>query len=386
MEVKIVDLFSGAGGMTFGFYYSLKNGKFVKNKDCEIIFANEKDTSAAKAFKINYPDINMQNCDIKKLKEKTISDLIGTEEIDIIIGGPPCQSFTTIGVRKYDDKAKLYQEYIRMLKIIKPKMFIFENVKGILSMKDGANHSVIKKIVKKFNDIGNDLGYNVSYQTLDAVNFGIPQYRERVFIVGIRNDLALKWVFPKGNNSKLSIINAISDLTSLKQGEEKTEYKRDSSNEYQKLMRSKNKLLTYHRAALHDEKINMVIRNIKQGEGRFNFNQLIDEGIIGEEYRLTSGYKNTYGRLIGKNPSTTITHNMSTPSGLRCIHYKQNRALTPREGARIQSFPDTFQFYGNLSEVKSQVGNAVPPLLAIELYKQAKKTLSGEQKIAKYKK
>jgi len=200
-----------------------------------------------------------------------------------------------------------------------------------------------------------------------------------VFIVGIRNNLNLKWVFPKGNNSKLSIKNAIGDLTSLKQGEEKTKYKKEPSNDYQKLMRFQNKVLTHHRAALHDEKINKVIKYIKQGEGRFDFNQLIDEGIIDEEYRLTSGYKNTYGRLIGKNPSTTITHNMSTPSGLRCIHYRQNRALTPREGARIQSFPDWFQFYGNLSEVKSQVGNAVPPLLAIELHGQANKALNGEQ-------
>jgi DNA (cytosine-5)-methyltransferase 1 len=386
MEVRIVDLFSGVGGMTFGFYYSLKNGKFVKNKDCEIVFANEKNTSAAKAFGINYPDINMQNCDIKKLKEKTITELIGKEEIDLIIGGPPCQSFTTIGVRKYDDKAKLYKEYIRMLEIIKPRMFIFENVKGILSMKDGANHSVMKRIVERFKTIKDNFGYNVSYQTLDAVNFGVPQSRERVFIVGIRNDLKIKWTFPEGNNSKLSIRSAISDLTTLKQGEEKTEYKKNPSNYYQKLMRSKNKMLTFHRAALHDEKINTVIRNIKQGEGRFDFNQLIDKGVIDEEYRLTSGYKNTYGRLIGKNPCTTITHNMSTPSGLRCIHYKQNRALTPREGARIQSFPDRFQFYGNLSEVKSQVGNAVPPLLAIKLYGQAKKALSGEKIIAKHKK
>ena len=379
MEVRIVDLFSGVGGMTFGFYYSLENGKFVKNENCEIVFANEKDNSAAKAFQINYPDINMQNCDIKKLKKQTVLELIGKDEIDIIIGGPPCQSFTTIGVRKYDDKAKLYKEYIRMLNIIKPRMFIFENVTGILSMKDGANNSVMKRIVNRFKEIDDDLGYNVFYQTLDAVNFGVPQYRERVFIIGIRKDINLKWSFPKGNDSGLSLREAINDLPSLKQGENKIFYEKEPSNNYQKLMRFQNKMLTYHQAALHDNKINMVIRNIKQGEGRFDFNRLIDEGVIDEEYRLTSGYKNTYGRLIGRKPSTTINHNMSTPSGLRCIHYSQNRALTPREGARIQSFPDWFQFYGNLSEVKSQVGNAVPPLLAIELYKQVEITLNGDK-------
>jgi DNA (cytosine-5)-methyltransferase 1 len=258
-------------------------------------------------------------------------------------------------------------------------MFIFENVKGILSMKDGANHSVMKKIEKRFRNMGDNFGYNVLHETLDAVNFGVPQNRERVFIVGTRKDTNLKWSFPEGANYGLSLRETINDLPPLKQGKNKDTYEKEPSNYYQKLMRFSNKTLTFHYAALHDEKINTVIKNVKQGEGRFDFNQLIDEGIIDEEYRLTSGYKNTYGRLIGKNPCTTITHNMSTPSSLRCIHYSQNRALTPREGARIQSFPDWFQFYGPLTEVKSQVGNAVPPLLAIALYKQVATTLSGDE-------
>jgi len=373
--MRIVDLFSGVGGMTFGFYYSLKDGKFVKNKNCEIVFANEKNKSAAKAFSLNFPDVKMLNHDIKTLKEQTVSNLVGKDEIDLIIGGPPCQSFTTIGTRKYDDKAKLYREYIRMLKIIQPRMFIFENVKGILSMKDGANCSVLNRIIKKFESIGDNLGYSVSYKTLDAVNFGIPQYRERVFIVGIRNDLNIKWSFPEGNSPKLSIKEAICDLPLLKQGKEKTNYLEKPSNNYQKLMRYSNELLTYHYAALHGDKINTVIKNVSQGKGRLDFNQLVDKGLVNKKYRLTSGYNNTYGRLVSKKPCTTITHNMSTPSSLRCIHYSQNRSLTPREGARIQSFPDWFQFYGNISEVKTQVGNAVPPLLAITLCEQVEKVL-----------
>ena len=377
--MRIVDLFSGVGGMTFGFYYSLKNGKFIINKDCEIVFANEKNKNAAKAFKLNFPNVMMLNKDIKSLREESISSLVGTNEVDIIIGGPPCQSFTTIGTRRYDDKARLYREYKKMLEIIQPKMFIFENVKGILSMKDKGNKSVLDRIVKKFEEINDNLGYKVSYETLDAVNFGIPQYRERVFIIGIRKDLNLRWTFPKGNDSKLSIKDAICDLPPVKQGKEKTEYEKNPLNNYQKLMRYENDNLTFHCAALHGEKINTVIKNVPQGKGRLYFNELIDNGLIDEEYRLTSGYKNTYGRLIAKNPCTTITHNMSTPSSLRCIHYSQDRSLTPREGARIQSFPDWFKFYGSLSDVKSQVGNAVPPLLAMALYEQAEKTLYGSK-------
>jgi len=374
--MRIVDLFSGAGGMTFGFYYSHKNGKFVKNNECEIVFANEKDTNAAHAFKLNFPDINMLNCDIKKLKEENICKLIGKKEIDLIIGGPPCQSFTTIGKRRYDDEARLYSEYKRMLKIIKPRMFIFENVKGILSMKDGSHKSVLNRIIEKFGSIDDNLGYKVSFETLDAVNFGIPQFRERVFIIGIRNDLNLSWSFPKGNNSRISIKEAICDLPSIKQGKEQIYYDKEPFNEYQKLMRYSNEALTYHYAALHGEKINTVIKNIPQGKGRPYFNSLVDKGIVDKKYRLTSGYNNTYGRLISKIPCMTITHNMSTPSSLRCIHYSQDRALTPREGARIQSFPDSFKFYGSLSDAKSQIGNAVPPLLAIALCEQAEITLS----------
>jgi DNA (cytosine-5)-methyltransferase 1 len=375
--MRIVDLFSGAGGLTFGFYYSLEDGKFIKNENCEIVFANEKDPSAAKAFSLNFPKIKMLNSDIKALKENTVNTLIGSGDIDLIIGGPPCQSFTTIGKRKYDDRARLYQEYIRMLKIIRPRMFIFENVKGILSMKDGANHSVMERIIAKFKKISDDLGYNVVRRTLNAVEYGIPQYRERVFMVGIRNDQNISWVFPVGNKNRLTIKEAIDDMPPLNQGEEKVNYTTAASNNYQTLMRGPNKLLTFHRAALHSEKIQVVIDSVSQGEGRFDFNRLVDQGLIDEKYRLMSGYKNTYARLISTQPCTTITHNMSTPSSLRCIHYSQNRSLTPREGARLQSCPDWFQFYGTITAVKTQIGNAVPPLLAIVLREYTQKALSG---------
>jgi DNA (cytosine-5)-methyltransferase 1 len=377
VEVRVVDLFSGAGGLTFGFYYSLEDGKFVKNKNCEIVFANEKDPSAAKAFGLNFPDIKMLNCDIKTLKENIVNTLVGSGDIDLIVGGPPCQSFTTIGKRKYDDRARLYQEYIRMLKIVRPRMFIFENVKGILSMKDGANHSVMDRIVSRFKKISNNLGYDVVYRTLNAVEYGIPQYRERVFMVGIRNDQNISWVFPAGNKDRLTIKEAIDDMPPLKQGETKTDYTKSATNNYQMLMRGSNELLTFHRAALHSEKIQAVIDNISEGEGRFDFNRLVDQGLVDEKYRLTSGYKNTYARLISTQPCTTITHNMSTPSSLRCIHYTENRSLTPREGARVQSFPDWFKFYGNITEVKTQIGNAVPPLLAIALQEKIKTALRG---------
>ncbi len=407
--MKIVDLFSGAGGLTFGFYYKLVNNEFSRTNN-EFIFANEYSEAAAQAFKRNFPDINMQNVDIRDLTEEKINALIGKDDIDLIVGGPPCQSFSTVGQRRFDDKAKLYEEYLRILKIVRPKMFLFENVKGLLSMREvfydtdeygdikyaeekierngknivrkkpiitGYGDLIIEKIKRNFAEIDKDLGYEIDYQILNAVDFGIPQYRERVFIIGIRKDLKLHWDwnFEHEKSEKLTIEAAISDLPIVHEDEAKTEYVEAPKNAYQSLMRKNSKSITQHFCGHYGEKIQTVIKNVKQGQGKNDFNSLVDRGIIPEEFRLTSGYNNTYGRLVADQPSTTITNNLCTPSGLRCIHYEQNRALTPREGARIQSFPDWFEFYGTRTDVTKQIGNAVPPLLAMAVAKKIRFTL-----------
>ena len=366
--MRIVDLFSGAGGLTFGFYYNLINGEFVRNENCDIIFANEFDSAAAEAFRINFPDLNMVEKDIKHLKRAEILHLIGDEEVDLIIGGPPCQSYSTIGRRVYDDKAKLYNEYYRLLEIIRPRMFLFENVKGMLSMKDENGDKVIDVIENKFANIDGEFGYHIEYDVLDAVHYGVPQHRERVFIIGIRNDLNIEWEFPEGNGEIITLRQAISDFPVISSGEEITDYgETRPQNEYQRIMRGDTQVLTCHFLAVYGDKIQTIMNHVIPGEGRNYINKLVEDGILGEEYKLTSGYNNTYGRLYADQPCTTITNNMSTPSGLRCIHYDQNRALTPREGARIQSFPDWFQFRGNRRQIKTQIGNAVPPLLAMKL-------------------
>lgn len=348
------------------------------NENCNIIFANEYDHAAAESFRINFPDINMINQDIKELTEEQVRALIGEEEVDLIIGGPPCQSYSTIGRRVYDDKAKLYNEYYRMLSIIRPRMFLFENVKGMLSMKDEKGNLVIDNIKNMFENINEELGYNIVYDTIDAVNYGVPQHRERVFIIGIRNDLDIEWDFNQleVEPEQLTLEEAISDLPHIASGENIHEYGEEQpENDYQRLMRGTNTELSAHFLAVYGDKIQTIMDNVIQGEGKDYINSLVDQGILEEQYRLTSGYKNTYGRLYANQPCTTITNNMSTPSGLRCIHYEQNRALTPREGARIQSFPDWFQFTGNKREIKTQIGNAVPPLLAMKFAEQLEEIL-----------
>lgn len=408
--MNIVDLFTGAGGLTFGFYYRLKGNNFVRNRKNTIFFANELDEMAANSFKMNFTDINMLNCDIRELDEETVRNIIGENEIDLVIGGPPCQSYSTVGNRTFDEKAVLYEEYFRLLEIIKPKMFLFENVKGLLSMRevfyktdndgkiiyeytnlenknskkprrrpvvDHYGDLLIEKIKEIFKNSGNEFGYKIYEEVLNAVDFGIPENRERVFIVGIRKDIKnLSWEFPKPTDNKpISIKDAISDFTPIGEGDESNEYCCEPQNEYQKLMRNNSKRVTHHCCGVYGEKIRTVIRNVGQGQGINDFNNLVDSGKIDEKFKLTSGYPNTYGRLLENRPSPTITNNLSTPSALRCIHYSQDRALTSREGARIQSFPDWFDFCGGKNDVNTQIGNAVPPLLAIHLAKQFEKAL-----------
>ena len=371
------------------------------------MFANEFDSHAATAFTKNYPDIKMLNYDIKLLDEKKIRDIVGSESVDLIIGGPPCQSFSTVGQRVFDEKATMYEEYLRILNIVRPRMFLFENVKGMLSMREtfykkdeeghiqykvtrnketgrerrrpiveGYGKKVIDLFEARLKSIDGDFGYTVYKAVLNAADYGVPENRERVFIVGVRNDLGIEWVFPEPTHKNyLSIKDAISDLPSVEEGQSVDTYRDEPENVYQRLMRGDCKLITGHYCGVYGEKIRTVIQNVKQGQGKDDFNELVDKGIIDSKYKLTSGFRNTYGRLIEDQPCTTITNNMSTPSGLRCIHYNQNRALTPREGARIQSFPDWFQFAGERVHITSQIGNAVPPLLAITLAKSISKTL-----------
>lgn len=370
--MTIVDLFTGVGGLTFGFYYKLISNKFVKNTNNEFIFANEIENETASMFSVNFPDINMIKQDIKDMTKSEIKAVINHKKVDLIIGGPPCQSFSTIGKRIYDDRAKLYNEYFRILSVIRPKAFLFENVKGILSMRDTKGLLVIDAIKKKFKR----QGYKIYCEVLNAVDYGIPQSRERVFIVGIRDDLRVEWKFPKPlKKPKLTIKDAISDLPAIKEGCCARKYKKGPNNQYQELMRKNSKEITGHFCGMYGEKIRVVIRSVKQGEGKNDFNNLVDAGKISEKYRLTSGYANTYGRLNENLPSTTITNNLSSPSSLRCIHYSQNRALTPREGARIQSFPDWFRFSEGGNMASKQIGNAVPPLLAMILAKEFEKIL-----------
>lgn len=373
-KIKVIDLFSGVGGLTFGFCYSLRRNRFIKNNNFEIIFANDYDKNASTAFSLNYPNIKMFNTSIEDITLDYLKlNQIDYLDTDLVIGGPPCQSYSYIGKRENDTRSKMYSEYKRMLAIIKPKMFIFENVLGILSFKLPDKSKIIDSIISEFNDIG----YSISMKVLNSLDYGVPQNRLRVFIVGVRNDTGIKWEFPPTGNKKVILFDAISDLPPVGQNESSDSYLSKPITSYQSLMRSQCNLLTEHYCGLYGDRITSIINNLGPGEAHGDINRKVEQGKLPKDLYLTSGYHNSYGRLLWDKPCGTITNNFSTPSAIRCIHPDQNRALTVREAARIQSFPDWFLFYGNKTNKKTQVGNAVPPLLSISLANQIEIAFRG---------
>lgn len=378
--INVVDLFSGAGGLTFGFQKKIIDNTFVTRDDFKIKFANEFDKNAAEAFRQNYPHVPMVEGDIADLDVDYLANLgLDINNTDLVIGGPPCQSFSTVGKRQYDNRAKMYREYRRLLSFLQPKMFVFENVYGLLTMKNDQNGPVIRDVKESFQNLpsfGDVKGYNIYLSRLNAKDYGVPQNRERVFLIGIRNDLKLKseWFFPTPDTleNPLTLREAISDLPNLGNNETTNNYNGEARTEYQRLMRGNSAQLINHTSRNHGKRLRKIMAALEEGQGKNDINRMVEEGKLPEELYLTSGYANTYGRLWWDRPSTTITNNLSTPSSLRCIHPEQNRALTAREGARIQSFPDDFHFVGGLQAINMQIGNAVPPILSIHLANRIK--------------
>jgi len=356
-KIKVLDLFAGVGGLSYG---------FAHDENFEIVAANEILPDMAKAYSLNHPSVKMYNCDIKDFGLKNLnSDLkIKKGDIDLIVGGPPCQAFSTVGKRLTDDpRGKLFQEYYRILKELEPNMFLFENVKGLLSMQKG---DLLKTIISLFKS----LGYKVQYKVLNAADYGVPQIRERVIIVGTKLDN--DFIYPKATHAPmtnnlfntnlkpyLTLQEAISDLPFIKSNEESFEYATKPQNSFQQLMRENApKKLMEHKAPKNNEKLVKLMESLPDGGTPLD---------IPKELRPKSGFKNTYCRLWWNRPSTTITRNLSTPSSSRCIHPKAPRPLTTREGARIQCFPDNYLFYGSRSSKNLQIGNAVPTFLSIAL-------------------
>lgn len=350
---NVMDLFAGVGGLSYG---------FSKLPDFNIVAANEIEKDIAAAYSLNHPEVRMINCDINDLTEERINEILDGKKVDIIVGGPPCQSYSTVGKRQMDDRANLFLQYKRILQIVQPTAFVFENVVGILSMDKG---NLFKRVQEEFNSIG----YDLKYKVLNAVDYGVPQQRERVILVGFKGNNPFEYpeaTHGDGKKPFVTLKDALGDLPVIKSGGSSTEYAKDADNEFLEFVRKSGDALTEHKAPNNGAHLIRIMETLKDGQSKDD---------LPEEIRPKSGYGNTYAKLWWEKPSTTITRNFACPSSSRCIHPRDSRAMSIREGARLQSFPDDYVFFGSDGMKRLEIGNAVPPLLSSAIAKQMLKAM-----------
>jgi DNA (cytosine-5)-methyltransferase 1 len=352
-KLTAIDLFSGCGGFSYGFQQS----------GFHVLLGVDNSEIALKTFAKNHDNSMTLNLDLHEDEAiNTIVESIEDKEIDVIIGGPPCQGFSLTGTRnENDERNTLFNAMFRLAKRVNPKAIIIENVPGLLKLYNG-------KAKKEIINLCNEYGYSCNPQLLFAPDYGVPQIRKRVFFVALRKDLGT-FEFPEKLYSKdnyISCESAIDDLPDLEfdLGANELKYNKRPKTEYQKVMRNGNKVIFNHVGTKHTDHVINVISQVPEGGNHKD----LPPG-VGDSRKFNEAWT----RYHSKKPSKTID------TGHRNhFHYKWNRVPTVRENARLQSFPDDFIFLGNKTQQNRQVGNAVPPILGQVLANQLKKYLRHE--------
>lgn len=342
-----IDLFSGAGGMSEG---AILAGVNVK-------VAVEIDKYASITYQANHPKTLVLNEDIRKVKINGFCK-IKKNEIKVLFGGPPCQGFSSsnqITRNKENSSNWLFREFLRITKEEYPDWIIVENVKGLVITENGF---FFEKIISDLEK----LGYSICYAILNALDYGVPQIRNRVFIIGSLH--GLKYEFPKPTTKVyLTVNDAISDLPSLKSGAsyQELDYLLDSQNKYQTELRNNSRKAINNLVTANSELVLKRFKYIPQGGNWID----IPHELMNNYKDFTRCHTGIYHRLRTDSPSVVIGNYRKN----MLIHPTEDRGLSVREAARIQSFPDTFHFYGSIGFQQQQVGNSVPPLLAKAIFK-----------------
>jgi len=385
----VIDLFAGAGGFGLGFRLA----------GFDVPFSLEIDEWAASTLRYNHPQMQVLQCDIRDFSSPLQIQKVCSVRPDIVIGGPPCQGFSIAGPAKKDPKDprnSLFANFAQWVKVLMPKAFVMENVKGLLSRKNSDGEKVLEIIVHTFQE----LGYFVEIWELNAAEYGVPQVRERIFIVGHRQQLAIGKPLPThyiknhqvletnqlslfaiSLRSAVNLWDAISDLPPLEAGEgqEIQLYKNDPSTDFQNWAREQSSELYNHVAMDHTPRLVERFKHVNWGESGSDVPEaLLARRRNGNGEISSQSYDQNNRRLYPFKPSHTI----AAAFYANFIHPYQHRNLTAREGARIQSFPDNYRFMGKKTVVSqkllqregrhnerhlcqyNQIGNAVPPLLA----------------------
>ena len=368
--MKIFDLFCGTGGFSKGFEKS-RNAKY------QTVFGIDVLPKSVETFRRNHPEALGMCEDIRKVRCEDLSSKLKIRrgELGLVIGGPPCQGFSSIrpfrSASEDDPRNSLFEQFANFVNFFRPRALVLENVVGLATHKGG---EVIAQIAECFTG----LGYECDWRILNAANFGVPQRRERLILIGVEKGGKIAFPDPTHRNDgttighkdrakmvlgeddlfstrrlapPVTVLDAIGDLPQIRSGETATEYDRDPFHSYQRDRRNGTRTLALHFSTAHTPKMLEIIKH----SGK-NIDSI-------PKHLITSGFSSCYSRLDGNMTSVTITVNFVHPASNRCIHPACNRALTPREGARLQSFDDDFKFAGNRSQIVKQIGNAVPPLL-----------------------
>lgn len=315
-KLRYIDLFSGAGGFSLGF----------DNKGFQNVFSVDIEPSFCETYRYNFPEHQLIEKNICDLSDAEIAYLKEFKDIDVVIGGPPCQGFSMAGNigRKFieDPRNKLFKEFVRVVRVIRPKFFVMENVARLYNHNKGITR---QEIINDFESIG----YKVECKILNSADFGVPQIRKRVIFIGTNQDKEI--IFPQKTVQKyVTVKEALDSFPTLESGEES--------------------IIPNHIAMNHSDQMLEKMKYVKDGGSRAEIPQYI---------RPKSGDIRKYIRYKSDEPSVCVTGDMR-----KIFHYEQNRALTVRELAKLQSYPDDFIFKGSKISQQQQVGNSVPPKMA----------------------
>lgn len=352
-----IDIFSGAGGLSLGAQWA----------GIDISYAIEIDKSAAASYQSNHKDVKVLTEDIGKIDAK---QFVSKENpVFIIMGGPPCQGFSLSNTktRNMDNpKNYLFREFVRFVRDVQPDWFLFENVGGLTNL----DHGEVEKMIEEcFREIEgkNGVNYTVKSQVLWAHEYGVPQKRNRFFMVGNCKNIDFQFPAPLCvADNYITVEDAIGDLPLLDNGDnvEEANYAKpiDEISDYAKRMRMGSEFSTQNYVSRNNELVIKRYHHIPQGGNWRDIPISLMENYA-DKSRCHSGI---YRRLCANKPAVVISNYRKS----MLIHPYQDRGISVREAARLQSFPDTFKFEGPISHIQQQIGNAVPPLLAKAVFDQ----------------